>query len=172
MSTSAAVKRKRAVAIAGVITMSVLLVIYFVATGARALALLQGGSPVGVLMGVAMVLLPLIGVWALMRELVFGWQSTRLVDLLDAEGLVPEEEIDVLPSGRPVREAAEAVFNKYEREVQEHPDSWQALARLGIMTDAIGRRKEARGVLGRAIRLEKRARQATDSIESSPKSNE
>lgn len=138
--------------------MSAVLVIYFVATGARAVALLRTGTVISAAMGLAMIVLPLIGAWALARELRFGWASTRLVNLLADRGRVPEEDIDVLPSGRPVREAAERVYGRYREEIEEAPDSWEAWARFGIMTDAIGDRREARGALLRAIRLERAQR--------------
>lgn len=136
--------------------MSLVLILYFVAAGARAVALITTGTLLTVTMGVAMLVLPLIGAWALGRELFFGWAATRLVDRLDAMGRVPEEDIEVHASGRPVKEAAQAVFNKYQLDVESHPDSWEAWARLGIMSDAIGDRKEARAALTRAIRLQRR----------------
>lgn len=141
-------------AILGVVTMSALLVLYFVFVGVRAVALISSGGVVPVLMGIAMLILPIIGVWALWREIRFGRESTRLADRLDAEGLMPEEPVATLPSGRPVREDADAAFPRYRAETEADPDSWSSWMRLGIVYDACGDRKRARGAIRQAIRLE------------------
>lgn len=140
-------------ALLGVGIMSAALALYFVFVGIRAVALLASGSLIATLMGVALLILPLIGVWALWRELKFGRDSTRLADRLDAEGLLPEEPVDTLPSGRPVREDADAVFPRYQQEVEEDPASWRAWMRLGIVYDACGDRKRARAAIREAISL-------------------
>ena len=71
--------------------MSLLLVLYFGFAGMRAIALLQSGTVIAVAMGVALLVLPLIGVWALLRELLFGLRATALVDRLDGGGPLPDE---------------------------------------------------------------------------------
>ena len=63
-------------AIVGVAIMSALLALYFVFAGVRAFALLASGTPVAVAMGAALLVLPLLGAWALARELLFGLRST------------------------------------------------------------------------------------------------
>lgn len=133
--------------------MSVLLVLYFVYAIQRAIALFQTGTAITISMGVALIVLPLIGVWALVREVAFGRAATKLVDELDRAGLVPVEEVDTLPSGKPIREAAKGLLASYEDAVATEQDSWQAWARLGIMQDAAGDRTAARGSLRRAISL-------------------
>lgn len=140
-------------AIIGVVTMSVLLALYFVYVGIRAFALLRSGSAIAVTMGAAMLVLPLIGVWALLRELQFGRQSTVLADRLAAEGLMPNEPVEVLPSGRPDRIQADAAFPRYRAEAEADPESWQAWMRLGIVYDACGDRKRARRAIREAISL-------------------
>lgn len=142
-------------AVAGVILISALLVLYFVFIGIRAVALLGSGSAIPVLMGVAMLVLPIIGVWALVRELQFGRHSTRLADRLAEAGRMPEEEVDVSPTGRPDREQADAAFPRYRAEAEAAPDSWEAWMRLGVVYDACGDRKRARGAIRQAIRLER-----------------
>lgn len=77
-------------AIAGVILMSLLLVMYFVFVGVRAVALLGSGSLLAITMGVALLFLPLLGIWALLRELQFGRRATALVDQLRDEGQLPD----------------------------------------------------------------------------------
>ena len=144
---------QRRTALVGVIIMSVLLVLYFVYAVQRAIALFQTGTWITVLMGAALIVLPLIGVWALLRELKFGRDATKLVDELDRVGRVPIEEMTVLPSGKPVKTEAEQVIGDYESDAQANADSWEAWARLGIMQDACGDRTSARRSLRRAIQM-------------------
>lgn len=141
----------RARAITGVIVMSALLVLYFAFAGVRAVALLVSGTPVAVVMGVALIVLPLIGVWALVRELLFGARSTALVDELDAAGMLPDDLGDATAMGRPDRDAADAVFDRYRNAAEAASDDWRSWARLGIVYDACGDRKRARAAMREAI---------------------
>lgn len=131
--------------------MSALLVLYFVFIGVRAFALLGSGSAIAIAMGAALVVLPLLGVWALWRELRFGQQATRLVDRLAADGGLPDEQVDVSATGKPDREQARAAFPRYQAEVEADPGSWRAWARLGIVYDACGDRKRARAAIREAV---------------------
>lgn len=140
-------------AILGVVITSALLVLYFVVVGIRAIALLGSGSVIAVVMGVALLVLPIIGVWALVREIQFGRRATLLADRLEAEGLMPQDPVPERPSGRPDRSQAEAVFPKYRAEVEANEGSWQAWMRLGIVYDACGDRKRARAAIRQAILL-------------------
>ena len=62
----------------GVAVMAVLLALYIVLVGQRGWLLLQSGDPVGIAMGVALFVLPLVAVWALGRELWFGVRAERV----------------------------------------------------------------------------------------------
>lgn len=145
---------------AAAIVMAVLLAFYIVLVGWRALLFIGSGEAVGIAIGIALIVLPLIGVWALIRELTFGATTERLVKQLEAEGALPEEELPVRPSGRPEREAADAQFPMYQAEVDADPDNWRAWFRLGLAYDASGDRRRARGALRHAIALEKTAKAA------------
>lgn len=140
-------------AVIGVSVMSVLLVLYFVFAGVRALALLKSGTPIAIAMGVALLVLPLIGIWALVRELVFGWRSTALIDRLDAEDALPDDLGEATPSGKPNRASADAVFERYKAEAEADLSNWRGWARLGIVYDACGDRSRARAAMREAIRL-------------------
>lgn len=144
-------------AIVGVGIMSALLVLYFVFAGVRAVALLATGTPLAVAMGAALIVLPLIGAWALLRELRFGWSSTRLVDLLEAEDALPDDLGEAGPTGKPDRALADSVFPSYRAEAEAHPEDWRAWARLGIVYDACGDRKRAREAMREAILRQRRA---------------
>ncbi len=138
----------------GVAVMAVLLALYVVLVAQRAWLLLTSGDAVGVTMGAALVVLPLIATWAIGRELWFGVRAQRLGERLAAEGGLPTEEVSVRPSGRAVRADADAVFPHYRAEVEAHPDDWRAWYRLGVAYDASGDRRRAREAVRRAIRLE------------------
>lgn len=140
-------------ALLGVVTMTALLLLYFVLAGGRALALFGTGDPVGIAIGVALLVLPLVGLWALWRELQFGGRAAKLTQRLSDEGRMPEEAVDTSPSGKPDRAQADEVFPKYRAEAEAAPDAWQSWLRLGIVYDACGDRKRARAAVNRAIAL-------------------
>ncbi len=139
----------------GVALMAAALLLYIVLVGQRAVLLLTSGDGVGVAMGVALVVLPLIAVWALGRELWFGWRAEQLGRRLEAEGGLPGEQIDVRPSGRPLRGQADALFPAYRADAEEHSDDWRAWYRLGLAYDGAGDRRRAREAVRKAIALER-----------------
>ena len=132
--------------------MALLLLIYIALAGQRAVLLFEAGSVLGIVAGCALILFPLVAIWALVRELMFGWQTERLVKRLDAEGGLPIEH-EVTQSGRAVRSAADAEFPRYKAEVEAAPESWRAWFRLGLAYDASGDRRRARWALREAIKL-------------------
>ncbi|TFC00415.1 hypothetical protein E3O42_12375 [Cryobacterium adonitolivorans] len=140
-----------------VVVMALLLVFYLVLVGWRAVLFVQSGDPVGILIGVALIVLPLIGAWALVREINFGVHCERLVKQLDAEGALPVNDLPSRPSGRPYREAADAQFPQYREAVDAAPKDWRAWFRLGLAYDASGDRRRARSALRTAMALEKSA---------------
>ncbi len=141
----------RARALAGVITMSALLVLYFVFAGVRAVALLRSTEVIAIVMGVALIVLPLIGVWALLREILFGYQATKLTDQLTDEAQLPEELVSETVTRRTVRDDADAAFPRYREAAEAAPESWRAWMRLGLVYDAAGDRKRARSAIRQAI---------------------
>ncbi|WP_261166137.1 hypothetical protein [Microbacterium sp. Marseille-Q6965] len=139
----------------GVAIMAAALLLYIWLVGLRAVALLGTGEPVAIAMGVAMLVLPAIAVWALGRELWFGARAERLGARLEAEGALPDDSVAVRPSGRVERADGDAVFPRYRAEVEAHPDDWRAWYRLGLAYDAAGDRTRARAAIREAIRREK-----------------
>ncbi|GAA1957339.1 tetratricopeptide repeat protein [Microbacterium aquimaris] len=139
---------------AGVAVMAALLVLYIALVGWRAVLLLGTGDPVGVGMGVALIVLPAIAVWGLGRELWFGWRAEQLGRRLEADEDLPAEAVGVRPSGRVLREDADALFPRFRAEVEAAPEDWRAWYRLGLAYDASGDRRRAREAVRTAIRLE------------------
>jgi hypothetical protein len=137
------------------ILMALLLLVYLVLVTQRAVLLILTGEPIGIAMGIALFVLPVIAAWAIGRELLFGARTERLVRQLDAEGGLPVEDLPTRASGRPLRDAADAQFPQYQAEVEAEPSSWRAWFRLGLAYDASGDRRRAREALRQAIRLER-----------------
>ena len=134
--------------------MTVLLLLYVFLAGQRAIVLLGSGETVGVVMGVALIVLPLLALWAIGRELWFGVRAQRVGERLDAEAGLPDEDLPVRPSGRIEREDGDALFPRYRADVEAHPDDWRARYRLDLAYDAAGDRRRAREAIRTAIRLE------------------
>lgn len=139
----------------GVALIAAALILYFVLMGQKAVFFIASGQPVGVAMGIALIVLPLIGVWALMREIQFGVQAERLGTKLDSEGGMPVAESELTPSGRIGKSDAEPIVQRYAAEAEAAADDWRARYRLGVVQDAAGRRKDARASIRAAIQLAK-----------------
>lgn len=138
--------------------MAALLGLYIVLLGARAIAFMASGEPVGIAIGVALLVLPIVGAYALWQELSFGFNSQRLLDRLATEGGLPEDDLPRRASGRPERAAADAAFPAYREAAEQHPDDWRTWIRLGLAYDAAGDRRRARQSIRTGIDKEKRSR--------------
>jgi cytochrome c-type biogenesis protein CcmH/NrfG len=145
----------------GVAVMAVLLALYIALVAQRAWLLLTSGQPVAIAMGAALIVLPILAAWALGRELWFGARAQRLGRRLETEGGLPDESVAVRPSGRVLREDADAVFPAYRADVEARPDDWRAWYRLGLAYDAAGDRRRARSAVRQAIRLETHERRGS-----------
>ncbi|MWV60246.1 hypothetical protein [Rathayibacter sp. VKM Ac-2754] len=138
----------------GVGLMAVLLALYLFVCLQYSVVAFAAGTVPGIVMGVGLLILGGIGVWGLVRELLFGIRAERLARRLEQEDALPKEVVDSRESGRPVREEADALFPRYAQEVDADPESWRAWYRLGLAYDASGDRKRARGAIRRSIALE------------------
>ena len=127
--------------------------VYLLFTVARSWVLIATGDPVPVALGVAVIVIPVIGAWVLYRELAFGMRTQQLGRELGAEGGLPVDDLPRTPSGRIERDAADARFAEYEQQVQHTPDDWRAWYRLAIGYDDARDRKRARAAMRRAIAL-------------------
>lgn len=142
----------------GVAVMAAVLVLYIVLVAQRAWLLLISGEPVGIAIGVVLVILPVLAAWGLGRELWFGWRADRLGRRLEAEGALPDESVLLRPSGRVDSAEGDAVFPRYREEAEARPEDWRAWYRLGLAYDAASDRRRAREAIRRAIRFETRER--------------
>ncbi|WNB84898.1 hypothetical protein [Cellulomonas sp. ATA003] len=145
--------RKRAVL--GALALTALLAIYVVVVALRGVALIATGEPVGVLLGLGVLLLPLLAVGLIVREWMLGATVQRMADELAARGELPEDTLPRFPSGRIDRAAAREAFGAARVEAEAHPEDWAARFRLGFAYDAAGDRRRARAALRLAARLRK-----------------
>jgi hypothetical protein len=130
------------------------LVLYFVLLTGRAIALLQTGTPVGIGLGVGVLLLPVIGVWVTVATLRFGIQTERLARRLDSEGAYPDtSDLPRMPSGRIRRAEADAWFEERRTETEAAPDDWRSWFRLAHAYDIAGDRRRAREAMRKALEL-------------------
>lgn len=138
--------------------MSALLVLYLVVVTQLAFRLLAVDDGIAKALGVALIVLPILGAWGLGAELLFGFRSQRLVARLRDAGDVPTDALPRRASGRPERAAADAEFPKFQAAVESDPGNWEEWFKLGLAYDACGDRRRARRSIGHAIRLERGAR--------------
>ncbi|WP_414835822.1 tetratricopeptide repeat protein [Curtobacterium sp. Leaf183] len=135
----------------GAALMAVLLLVYIVLIGARAVAFIATGLAIGIAIGAALIVIALIGALLLVLEFRFGLRITRLGARLEHEGGTPDDVVEVRPSGRPTRAAADELFPRYRAAVEASPDDWRAWYRLGVVYDAAGDRKRARSAMRTAL---------------------
>ena len=129
------------------------LVVYLVAIGWRGVLLIRTGGVVGVLLGLALLALPAVGLWAVLRELGFGRATETMARRARGAGAAAGRRPATQPRGRVDRNAADAWFEGLRREVDERPSSWEAWFRLALGYDAAGDRRRARAAMRRAAEL-------------------
>ena len=135
------------------VLMAVLLGAYLFFSASRALDFIRAGGVVPVLLGVAILVFPLIGLWVLWREWQFGRATEMLGHQLADRGELPVDDLPRRPSGRPERAAADAHFAEVRTKVEAEPDSWERWFELSTAYDAAGDRKRARKAMRQAIAL-------------------
>src|SRR5205807_5097075 len=73
--------------------LAAVLVVYFVLAGSRGVVLIEQGTPVTVLFGAAVLIIPFIGAWFLWQTTAFARNADRLARELEAEGGLPVDEL-------------------------------------------------------------------------------
>ncbi|OJZ71369.1 hypothetical protein BRW65_19090 [Mycobacterium paraffinicum] len=135
----------------------VAMLVYFVLLGRMAVAMIASGRGAAVGLGLAVLIMPLIGLWAMVATLRFGFAHQKLATLIAADGM--ELDTSALPrraSGRIERDAADALFASVRTEVEDHPDDWRRWYRLARAYDYAGDRRRAREAMKTALELQGR----------------
>lgn len=132
---------------------AVVLVFYFVLVGSRGIMLIRTGTFLTVTFGVAVLILPGIGVWFLWKNTQFVRDANRLAAELEAEGGLPVDELRRTPSGRVDRDSADEVFARRKAETEAAPDDWRSWFRLAVAYHDARDTPRARKAMQRAIAL-------------------
>lgn len=143
---------------------TVALSLYLALTAQRGVLLMQSAGPVGVALGLALIVLPVLGAWAMVREIIFGARTQQLASLMAAEGKLPEDNLPRTDSGRIERAAADAQFSDYAQAVEDNPQDWSNWFNLSLAYDAAGDRKRARKAMRAAISLHRGGSPASISV--------
>jgi cytochrome c-type biogenesis protein CcmH/NrfG len=135
--------------------MCLALVMYFILLGRTAVLLISSGRAAAVGLGVGVLVLPAIGLWAMIATVRAGFAHQKLARLIAEEGM----ELDVTalprrPSGRIRQEAADALFEIVRNELHGNPDDWRNWYRLARAYDYAGDRGRAREAMRKAIELQ------------------
>ncbi|WP_413801730.1 hypothetical protein [Streptomyces iranensis] len=133
--------------------LAAVLVVYFVLVGDRGVLLIREGTPVTVVFGVAVLVMPLIGAWFLWQTTQFARSADRLARELEAEGGLPVDDLVRTPGGRIDRDSADAVFAKRRAETEQSPDDWRSWFRLAVAYHDARDTARARKAMQRAIAL-------------------
>lgn len=137
----------------GALALTALLAVYVVLVASRAVSLARTGEPIGVALGIALMVLPLLAAWFIVREWRLATDVQRMADELAADGALPVDDLPRSPGGRIDRVAARAAFAGARIEAEENGGDWAAWFRLGFAYDAAGDRRRARECLRRASAL-------------------
>ena len=118
----------------------------------RGIILLQEPSLIAIAMGLAILVLPLVALWALFAELQFGLKAQRLSRWLIALD-IPGLDLELRASGRATKESASKELERIQDAVTKDPENWSLWFQLGEAHDAAGERKNARAAIRKAILL-------------------
>ncbi|WP_428830368.1 hypothetical protein [Cellulomonas endometrii] len=147
-------ERRRRTPLVAALALTALLALYVWVVAGRALALIRTGEPVGIALGVAFAVLPLLVLVLVAREWLLAIDVQRMADELADRGELPVDDLPRSPGGRIDRAAATAAFDGARAEAEAaDPDDWGAWYRLAFAYDAAGDRRRARAVLRHASRL-------------------
>ncbi|KOG66568.1 membrane protein [Streptomyces griseoflavus] len=133
--------------------LAAVLVVYFVLVGSRGVLLIEQGTVLTVAFGVAVLILPFIGLWFLWHTTQFARKAGRLARELEAEGGLPVDELKRTPGGRIDRDSADEVFDRRRAETERAPDDWRAWFRLAVAYHDARDTPRARKAMQRAIAL-------------------
>ena len=140
----------------GALALTALLLVYVVAVAGRGVSLIRTGEPIGIGLGAGVLVLPVLGLWLVVREWRLAVSVQRMADELAAADALPVDDLPRTPAGRIVRSAADEAFTTAQAAVESSPSDWAAWFRLGFAYDAAGDRRRAREALRTAARLRTR----------------
>jgi hypothetical protein len=142
-----------------IVFMCVAMVVYFLLLGRIAWAFMTSGSGAAIGLGLAILVMPLIGIWVMVSTLQAGLAHQRLARLAREDGMeLDVSELPRMPSGRIQRDAADALFVTVRDELERDPDNWLRWYRLARAYDYAGDRSRARETMRKAVELQEAQR--------------
>jgi hypothetical protein len=140
--------------------MSSLVALYFALVAGRAVVFITASDPVAKALGVALLVLPAIGVWWLVVEWRLGMAVQRMGDALERDGRLPVFDGEEDSRGRLTPEAQAAAFEVAKLGVELSPDDWAAWYHVGYAYGASGDKSMARKSFRHAATLYRQERLA------------
>jgi cytochrome c-type biogenesis protein CcmH/NrfG len=140
-----------------IVLMCAALLVYLVLLGRTAVLMINSGRAAAVVLGGALLILPAIGLWAMIATLRAGLAHQKLARLAAEDGM--ELDVSALPrrpSGRIERDAADALFDTVRTELDGDPADWRRWYRLARAYDYAGDRARAREAMKKAVELQGR----------------
>ena len=120
-----------------------------------AIGMIAIGSPLGIVMGVLVLTFPVLGAYAIYRELRFGLRVEAMGKELEENNEWPVFQLVLRPSGRPTRASADENFKVFAKLAVENPDDWKSHFALSLAYDACGDRQRARKAMAEAMAFHK-----------------
>lgn len=144
---------RRRTGLVAAVALTALLAVYVWLVALRAVQLVATGTTVGVVLGAALLVAPLLVIALIAREWLLALDVQRMADELAAAGELPVDDLPRSPSGRVDRAAARAAFAPHRDRVEAEPGEWRGWYHLAFAYDAAGDRTRARAALRTASRL-------------------
>ncbi|WP_024443730.1 MULTISPECIES: hypothetical protein [unclassified Mycobacterium] len=138
-----------------IVFMCLALLMYLAFLGRIAVLLIASGSVAAIGMGVALLIMPFLGLWAMIATLRDGFAHQKLSRLIAADGMeLDSGALPRRPSGRIERDAADALFHTVRAELDADPDNWRRWYRLARAYEFAGDRRRAREAMKTAVALQ------------------
>lgn len=129
------------------------LIAYLLLAGWRGIVLIASGSPTAIALGVAVIIIPVIGAWLVWREIDFGYAMQAMGAELAGRGDLPVDDFERMPSGRITSTDAQRFLAAERDRVDAQPQDWSSWYRFGLALDAARDRRRARAAMREARRL-------------------
>lgn len=131
------------------------LMLYLLVTFQRGWLMIAHGGIAGMLLGIGLIVLPIIGAWAMFREIIFGSRVQQMAKELDTAGELPEDHLPRSASGRVDQGAADAEFENFRQQLEAEPQNWKHWFNISTLYSLAGDRSRARKCMRMAIALKR-----------------
>lgn len=137
----------------GAVAICAILAMYFTMVVGRAIVFVETGDPIAIALGVALFVLPAIGVWWMVNEWRLGTTVQRMATRLEADGRLPMHDGERDDFGRVTEDAKTGMYEMARRGVELAPEDWAAWFHVAYAYDAARDRSMARKSLRYAASL-------------------